>query len=208
MLSGDMPSLSTLFGDRLTAVMPRGAGRLASPDLPGVGAALAAAALARRAPSRVALAVTPGPADHERVYADLCALGRDSGVTPETFPPAAANDAESTGVRARVIAALAAGGEPQHATPGERFPTVIVTSLQALVQPAPTPEALAEASLSLHVGARYAFDDVVARLVAAGYERSAEVDAPGRLAVRGGLLDIWPSAAPAPWRAESICLIA
>jgi len=205
MLSGDMPSLSTLFGDRLIAVMPREGGRLASPTLPGASAALAAAALARHAPARIALAVTPGPADHERVYADLCALGRDSGVTPETFPPAAADDAESTGTRARVIAALAARAAralPLRAMPPDRCPTVIVTSLPALIQPAPAPEALAEASLSLQVGVRYVFDDVVARLVAAGYERRADVDAPGRLAVRGGLLDIWPPAAPAPWRAE------
>ena len=103
-----MPSLSTLVGYRLVAAMPRGAGRLASPSLPGASAALAAAALARHAPARVALAVTPGPADHERVYADLCALGRDSGVTPETFPPATADDTDSVGTRARVISSLAA----------------------------------------------------------------------------------------------------
>ncbi len=200
-----MPSLSTLFGDRLVAAMPRGAGRLASPSLPGASAALAAAALARHAPARVALAVTPGPADHERVYADLCALGRDSGVTPETFPPATADDTDSVGTRARVISSLAARaacGESLRAAPSERCATVIVTSLQALIQPAPAPEALAAASLNLQVGERYAFDDVVARLVAAGYERSADVDAPGRIAVRGGLLDVWPPAAAAPWRAE------
>ena len=44
---------------------------MAAPALPGVSAALAAAALARHAPSRLALAVTPGPADLERVYTML-----------------------------------------------------------------------------------------------------------------------------------------
>jgi len=200
-----VPSLSTLFGGRLVAALPRGAGRLASPSLPGASAALAVAALARHAPARVALAVVPGPADHERVYADLCALGRDSGVTPESFPPTTADDTESTGIRARVIttlAARAANSEMPQATLSERCATVIVTSLQAIFQPAPAPEALSAASLRLQVGARYEWDDVVARLVAAGYERSADVDAPGKLAVRGGLLDVWPPAEPAPWRAE------
>ena len=92
------------------AVLPRGANRLAAPSLPGVSAALTAAALAHAAPARVALAVTPGPADHARIYADLCALGHDSGVTPESFPTAVEDDVESIGTRARVITMLAASG--------------------------------------------------------------------------------------------------
>jgi len=191
-------AISTLFSERLMAVLPRGANRLAAPSLPGVSAALTAAALAHAAPARVALAVTPGPADHARIYADLCALGRDSGVTPESFPTAVEDDVESIGTRARVITMLAASGGDGAASE----PSVIVTSLHALLQPAPAPDALEAASLHLQVGERYAFEDVVARLVAAGYERSMDVDAPGRLAVRGGLLDVWPPAAPAPWRAE------
>ncbi|MDR2850305.1 MAG: transcription-repair coupling factor, partial [Verrucomicrobiota bacterium] len=72
----------------------------------------------------------------------------------------------------------------------------------ALLQPAPDPAAAEAASVELRVGGQYAFDALVERLAAAGYERAPDVDAPGRLAVRGGLLDVWPPAAPAPWRAE------
>jgi len=191
-------SLSQLFADLLTRALPRKAARLAAPALPGAGAALAAAALARLAPSRLALAVTAGPADLERVYGDLCALGRDSGVTPALFPQQMGEDTETAGTRLRVIRMLRPDTPetPRHTT------TVIVTSLQAILQPAPDPSAVEEASVHLRVGAHYPFDALVAQLVDGGYERVADVDAPGRLAVRGGLLDVWPPATAAPWRAE------
>ena len=192
-----MSSLSQLFADLLTPALRVKAARLASPALPGVAAALTAAALAHKAEARFALVVTPGPADLERVYGDLCALGRDSGVTPALFPQQMEDDPETAGTRLRVIRML----RPD--TP-ERQPraAVLVTSLQALLQPAPDPAAVEEASVHLRVGAHYPFDALVAQLVAAGYERAADVDAPGRLAVRGGLLDVWPPATAAPWRAE------
>lgn len=192
-----MISLSQLFGERLAQALPRGAARLAAPALPGASAALTAAALARRAPQRLALAVTAGPADLERVYGDLCALGRDSGVTPAFFPQQMDEDAEAAGARLRVVRMLGETGAKEC-----HDATVIVTSVQALLQPAPSPDAVARASVTLHVGQAYGFDALVAQLVSAGYERAAEVDAPGRLAVRGGLLDVWPPAAPVPWRAE------
>ena len=192
-----MSSLSQLFADLLTPVLPRRAERLAAPALPGAGAALTAAALARQAPARLTLAVAPGPADLERVYGDLCALGRDSGVLPALFPQIMEDDAETAGTRLRAVRMLrgAASDGPHHAT-------VLVTSIQALLQPVPDPEAVDRASVTLKVGGQYAFESLVAQLIGAGYERVMDVDAPGRLAVRGGLLDVWPPAAPAPWRAE------
>ena len=192
-----MSSLSQLFTDLLTPTLPHRATRLASSALPGASAALAAASLAHKSPARLTLAVTAGPADLERVYGDLCALGRDSGVEPALFPQQMADDTETAGTRLRVIRMLRPGtAETPHPA------TVIVTSLQALLQPAPDPDAVEEASVHLRVGAHYPFDALIAQLIAAGYERVADVDTPGRLAVRGGLLDVWPPAAPAPWRAE------
>jgi len=193
-------TLSQRFGELLMAAVPRQAARLASPALPGASAALAAAALAREAPGRFALAVTVGPAELERVYGDLCALGRDSGVAPTLFPQLLDADAETAGARLSVIRLLSAHRPTPNAQPSA--PAVVVTSLQALLQPAPDPDALDRASVTLKVGLHYLFDALVAQLVAAGYERAPDVDAPGRIAVRGGLLDVWPPAAPAPWRAE------
>ncbi len=168
------------------------------PTLPGAAGALAAAALGRRAPARFALAVTPGPADLERVYGDLCALGRESGVIPALYPQQMEDDLETAGARLRVIRLLRQHPADEHA----HTATVVVASLQALLQPAPDPDALEKASVTLRVGGRYLFDALIAQLVAAGYERATDVDMPGRLAVRGGVLDIWPTGAPMPWRAE------
>jgi transcription-repair coupling factor (superfamily II helicase) len=184
----------------MSAALPRKAARLAAPALPGASAALAAATLSRLSSARLALAVTPGPAELERVYGDLCALGRDSGVTLELFPPGVVNDPETAGTRLRVIRALNALGARQPTA--NKAPTVIVTSLAALLQPVPDPDAVEAASIHLRVGASFAFEALTERLVDAGYERVADVDTPGRLAVRGGLLDVWPPAAPMPWRAE------
>jgi transcription-repair coupling factor (superfamily II helicase) len=121
-------------------------------------------------------------------------------VVPALYPQQMEQDAEAAGARLRVIRALSA----QHSALSVQrsTPSVVVTSLQALLQPAPDPDAVERASVTLRVGGRYPFDALVAQLVAAGYERAPDVDAPGRLAVRGGLLDVWPPAASAPWRAE------
>ncbi len=195
-----MSSLSQLFIDLLTPALRVKAARLAAPALPGAAAALTAAALAHRSPARFVLAVTPGPADLERVYGDLCALGRDSGVEPALFPQQMEDDAEAAGTRLRVVRTLSARRPTLDTQRAE--PIVLVTSIAALLQPVPDPEAVEEASVHLRVGAHYPFDALVAQLVAGGYERVADVDAPGRLAVRGGLLDVWPPATAAPWRAE------
>ncbi len=192
-----MSSLSQLFTGLVTPALPRGATRLASSALPGASAALISATLAHKATARLTLAVTSGPAELERVYGDLCALGRDSGVEPALFPQQMEEDAETAGTRLRVIRQLRPG-----AARADLHPTVIVTSLQALLQPVPDPDAVEEVTVHLRVGSHYPFDDLVAQLIAGGYERVADVDAPGRLAVRGGLLDVWSPATAVPWRAE------
>jgi len=136
----------------------------------------------------------------ERVYADLCALGRDSGITPLSFPLQSEADTEATGLRLNVLRALR--NDTDNGTPGKTDPLVVVSSIQALLQPIPDPAALQKASITIHVGASVPFDDLITRLVLTGYARVIEVDSPGQLAVRGGILDIWPPAAALPWRAE------
>ncbi|MDX9867864.1 MAG: transcription-repair coupling factor [Kiritimatiellia bacterium] len=195
-----MVSLSHRFAELLAPRLPEQPACAAVPALPGASAALTAALLARAAPARLTLAVTPGPAELDRVYGDLCALGRDSGTAPLLFPSLQEDDPEAAGSRMRVVRALQTGRDPR-AGHGDA-PTVIVTSLAALLHPVPDPEALAAASVHLRVGGRYPFEDLVARRVESGYARVTDVETPGQLAVRGGLLDIWPPAAPAPWRAE------
>lgn len=191
-------SLTTLFSSLFKTALPRHAARLAAPSLPGASAALTAVALAQRAPGHLALVVTAGATALERVYADLCALGRESGVTPFPFPFQNDADPEAAGLRLKVLRALLTNDLASE--PGGAI--VIVSSIQALLQPVPDPEALQKASITLHVGEAFPFDDLITRLVLTGYARVLEVDSPGQLAVRGGILDLWPPAASLPWRAE------
>ncbi|MFN8109570.1 MAG: transcription-repair coupling factor [Thermoleophilia bacterium] len=56
--------------------------------------------------------------------------------------------------------------------------------------------------LSLLTGATLSLDELADRLVALGYERTDQVEERGDFAVRGGLLDVYPSTADLPVRAE------
>jgi len=190
-------SLSQTFSRLLKRAWPAGTARLALPDLPGVAAALTAADLARRAPARFAMAVTPGQANLDRIYADLCALGRGSGVTPFFFPPHTESDTETAGIRIDAVRML-------NDIPASTSDSCIVlaTSIRALLQPVPDPKAIAALSIRLCVNSDYAFDSLLEKLSASGYDRVPDVEVPGQMAVRGGILDIWAPAAPMPWRAE------
>ncbi len=192
-----MQSLSQIFSGLLKRGWPPVAARLSVPSLPGAAAALTAANLARRSPARFALAVTSGQTDLDRVYGDICALGRDSGVTPSFFPLQTEADTETAGIRMRVIRML-----DTNAAGTSDTANLVVTSIRALLQPAPDPAAVNAASVYLTVGGTYDFETLIVHLSENGYERVAEVDTPGQMAVRGGILDVWPPAAPLPWRAE------
>ena len=189
-----MPGLFPAIFERVFfSALPRNAARLAAPTLPGAGAAFATVTLAKRAPGRIVFVVTPNLPEMERVHGDLCALGRESGVAPFVFPQQTDADPEAAGLRLRVLSALKAP---------PALPSVITTPVGALLQPVPDPDAVQAASVTLRVGASMELDALVAKLVTAGYARVTDVDAPGQLAVRGGILDVWPPAGAMPWRAD------
>jgi transcription-repair coupling factor (superfamily II helicase) len=191
--------------DRFTAALDlpalRQADGLSLPALPGAAAAWTVLAMARLHPQATVLAITPGPLELEALNGDVLALASESGCHPLFFPAlegaGAAADVELAGARLAVLRVLA------HPAPDAAAPhAVILTCIHALQQPVPDPAALAAASVHLIVAAHYEFDALVAQLVAAGYDRVSEVAAKGQLAVRGGLLDVWPLTLPLPVRAE------
>ncbi|MCC6830195.1 MAG: transcription-repair coupling factor [Thermoleophilia bacterium] len=79
--------------------------------------------------------------------------------------------------------------------------SVVVTgapALAELVAPAGEwPEAL-----RIAVGERVELDELLDRLVALGYDRTDQVEERGEVAVRGGLMDVYPSTADMPVRIE------
>ncbi|MCP6341502.1 hypothetical protein NL462_27485, partial [Klebsiella pneumoniae] len=56
--------------------------------------------------------------------------------------------------------------------------------------------------VTVSVGDRVALDDLVRTLVEAGYRREAQVEHRGELAVRGGIVDVFPSTDDEPVRID------
>jgi len=81
-------------------------------------------------------------------------------------------------------------------------PLVLVTTLEALAQAAPAPDALLGAELNLRTGRDYRLEELAAALVRLGYRREAAVEEPGHFAIRGGLLDLAAPDRDHPLRCE------
>jgi transcription-repair coupling factor (superfamily II helicase) len=84
----------------------------------------------------------------------------------------------------------------------EKGTPVIIATRAALGQAAPDPAALNSAVLALRRGKREPMEHTIEALVAAGYERVAQVTTRGQFAVRGGILDLFSWHAQRPIRAE------
>lgn len=85
------------------------------------------------------------------------------------------------------IAALDGLSEPPLARPA-----VVVASAVALMERVPDPD-LRPHGFTLRVGDEVDLDEILKRLVDAGYEREEQVFERGQFAVRGGILDIYPA---------------
>jgi len=79
---------------------------------------------------------------------------------------------------------------------------VLVAPLLALVQRTLSREQLAQARILVRVGERLGLHNLLARLVAGGYDPVVEVTGVGEFAHRGGLIDAWPPGASEPVRLE------
>jgi transcription-repair coupling factor (superfamily II helicase) len=84
----------------------------------------------------------------------------------------------------------------------EKGPHVIIATRAALGQAAPDPAGLKTAVVTLRRGKREPMESTIEALVAAGYERAAQVTTRGQFAVRGGILDLFSWQAQRPVRAE------
>ena len=82
-----------------------------------------------------------------------------------------------------------------------RTPVQILT-WESLSQRTMPPSVLQQAAFTLEVGREYVPEDLLTRLLQAGYSRCAMVEGPGQFAIRGGILDIYSPAADRPFRCE------
>jgi transcription-repair coupling factor (superfamily II helicase) len=92
------------------------------------------------------------------------------------------------GERARALDVLARGG-------------LVCASAHALAEPLPPPRARPEA-IELAAGLELGVEGLAESLALAGYERVERVDDRGQFAVRGGLVDVFPTTGREPLRVE------
>lgn len=81
-------------------------------------------------------------------------------------------------------------------------PCVLLTTVNAAVQKTLPPEILSEASLAAAIGDELPIEKLRTFLAANGYAAASAVREPGEFAVRGGIVDIYPSGHEAPLRID------
>jgi transcription-repair coupling factor (superfamily II helicase) len=181
--------------------------------VPEAAQAVATAALATLGDRGSIVVVTPTGLDADRLGDDLACLldedGRGSDlagalrgpvvVLPawETLPfERVSPETETMGRRLAVLHALTA--EPDGALPAA--PRVIVTPVRALLQRVGTLSGTAP--LIVRPGQQVDVDVLLRDLVVKGYRREHQVEHRGEFAVRGGIVDVFPSTADAPVRVD------
>jgi transcription-repair coupling factor (superfamily II helicase) len=157
---------------------------------------LLAALVARCGDVPAWVVLSPGREQAEKLADDLAAfvlppdrvhlLAAGDTLSPEEPP-----SVEAEGERQRLLEALGRGG-----------PLVIVAPPAAVLRPLPDPRWIETVRAHLRPGGAARLEETVARLAAGGYDRVDLVRAPGEMAVRGGLIDVYPSTADRPARIE------
>jgi transcription-repair coupling factor (superfamily II helicase) len=79
---------------------------------------------------------------------------------------------------------------------------ILVTSIQALLQPSPKMEAIAAATRSLRKGERIDIGELLRWLVERGFHATSAVELPGEFSHRGGILDVFATDWQRPVRIE------
>ena len=168
--------------------LPGATGRLV---VPPNGRAIFLAGLAARAPGAV-LAVVPTERDAEELAEDLELFIEQAALLPawETLPFEHVSPNVGTMARRALARHLLRRTEPG---------TVVVASARSVSQRvSPSPVEPVTAAPGDEVG----FDRLIGGLVAAGYHRTDRVEARGEVAVRGGIIDVFPAQSEEPVRLE------
>jgi transcription-repair coupling factor (superfamily II helicase) len=201
LLSGEAAIAELLSADDASVVVPEAA------------RAIVLAALAELSSAPVILVATPTLREAEQLEHDLAAfVGKDRvDVLPawETLPYERVSPASETmGRRLRAMWRLRHGAAgptagapgptagapaPTAGAPGPTAgPRLVVAPIRALLQQL-GPDVEDAEPVVVHRGAEIDSEELVARLVHAGYRREYQVEHRGEVAVRGGIIDVFPS---------------
>ena len=154
-------------------------------QMTGLGQIHKAAVIAALAGTGPLLVVTPDEAMATRLCEDVNAFAETEKafVYPArefTFREVEGVSREYEFARLKVLSGLAQGTI-----------SVVICSIEALLQYTIPPKVLAENTLTLRPGETHALDQLTARLVHAGYERRDQVDGVCQFSLRGGILDFY-----------------
>ncbi len=161
------------------------------------------AGLIRLGSRRPVLVVTPTGASADQLAHDLEALVEPDGAGPavdvfpawETLPfERVSPDVSTMGRRLRLLWQLGGGSAAER-------PAVVVAPVKAVLQRLGPWRTAARPVVVSH-GDRVVVDELVAELVGMGYRRESLVEHRGELAVRGGIVDVFPSTADDPIRID------
>src|SRR5690348_13563113 len=160
----------------------------------GSSAALATAALGQEVPSTL-LIVLAHPRDTDGWVEDVASF---AGVRPVVFPawenlPTAETVVDDLAAQRLRLLKQLQGPEP---------PRILLTTMQALIQPVPELARLRQSRRALRTGDQVDMDELARWLVDHGYQHADAVELPGEFSRRGGILDIFSPDAEAPYRIE------
>jgi len=173
------------------------------------------AGLLRLSSKRPVLVVTPTGAAASQLAHDLEAFADGAagpgtgggGAVVDLFPAwetlpfeRVSPEVHTMGRRLRLLWALG-GGDGSGAGPGDGAPDIVVAPVKAVLQRL-GPWRTAARPVTVARGDRVVVDRLVADLVALGYRRESLVEHRGELAVRGGIVDVFPSTADEPVRID------
>jgi len=181
-------------------------GPVALSGLRGGARTAVAAELVRAHAGRPALVLTPSSKQGDRLRADLAtALGEDEAsgrvrafprhdtLPYDRFSPQPFVVAQRMAALYEWLAASGGGDEPR---------PIVVAPWTALALRVPAPDLVRGRTVHLEVGQLVDREALVESLVASGYARMALVEERGELAVRGGIVDVFPPHAALPVRVE------
>lgn len=160
----------------------------------GSSRALAAAAFKNQCPGTLVV-VAPRASDVEDLLVDLTEfLDQEPALFPvvDGSPEEWETSDPQFGKRIDLLKRIAAG----------HLPDVIVTSIEALMQPVPSIEQLQENSRLLKVNDQLDLEQWASWLLQRGFQRTTSIESPGQFAIHGGILDLFPTDSAMPLRIE------
>jgi transcription-repair coupling factor (superfamily II helicase) len=157
-------------------------------------ASLVTATLARHAPQTL-LVVLAHPRDTDAWAEDLLSFGGEPAVVFPAWDALPGKDTvldEVAGQRLRLLRVFDSNAAPH----------LVVTTIQALLQPVPDRAQLSRQRRLLQAGAAVDLEELTAWLVEHGFQRMEAVELPGEFSRRGGILDVFSLDAELPCRVE------